>query len=203
MQNIHPFLYDGYHIAMAHNGKIPDIAEMHPFLLKHIRPEIAKLIRGTTDTEWIYSTLLSQLENPTADDIPLDEVREAVTKTLKIFYDIRVKCKNSKPAPINLFISSGEYLLVIRFVFNYGHYSNKVHAAFIDYHSLWYTYGEQYGFFDGEFKMKGSKKECVIFASEPLTEDTTTWIEAPEYTMVTAHYEKKDTIKIRTYNIDV
>ena len=33
-------------------------------LVAHIRPELAQRIEGTTDSEWIYALVLSQLEDP-------------------------------------------------------------------------------------------------------------------------------------------
>ena len=71
------------------------------------------------------------------------------------------------------------------------------------YHSLWYTYGESYGYYDNEYKMKGSKtKSSIIIASEPLTEDTTTWVEVPEYTLLLAIAEP-DGINIITKDINI
>ena len=51
--------------------------------------------------------------------------------------------------------------------------------------------------------MKGSKmKSSIIIASEPLTEDTTTWIEVPEYTLIVASLEKEE-IKIVSQDINL
>ena len=33
-------------------------------LVPHVRPELAQRIEGTTDSEWIYALVLSQLEDP-------------------------------------------------------------------------------------------------------------------------------------------
>ena len=33
-------------------------------LVEHVRPELAERIEGTTDSEWIYALILSQLDDP-------------------------------------------------------------------------------------------------------------------------------------------
>ena len=39
---------------------------------------------------------------------------------------------------------------------------------------------------------ESNKKSSMIIASEPLTEDTTTWIEVPEYSLVIAQMENDE-----------
>ena len=51
--------------------------------------------------------------------------------------------------------------------------------------------------------MKGNnKKKTIIVASEPLTEDTTTWIEVPEYTLMVATKFKNE-IQIVSQDINI
>src|SRR5205085_9788874 len=64
MQNVHPFQFPGTALTLAHNGDLARFAELRPRLAAHVRPEIARNVRGTTDSEWIYALLLSQLEEP-------------------------------------------------------------------------------------------------------------------------------------------
>jgi predicted glutamine amidotransferase len=40
-QNLHPFRYKGYRLALAHNGSLAAFERMRFSLLEHIRPEIA------------------------------------------------------------------------------------------------------------------------------------------------------------------
>jgi len=203
MPNTHPFMYEGYKLALAHNGQLESLGEMKPDLLKAIPPEIAKHINGTTDSEWIYALLLSQFDNPMGDH-GLDEVVDALYKTLLKLKEIRHKRKLSNTSPLNLFITNGEYLVVTRFVLDFGRYPTEFTSAHMYYHSLWYTYGERYGLFDGEHKMIGGGRSnsSVIIASEPLTEDTTTWIEVREYSLITAHKENGE-VKIKTLDINI
>src|SRR5262249_30800735 len=76
-QNLHPFFYKGYRLALAHNGHLAAFDRMRFALVEHIRPEIARLIRGNTDTEWIYALLLSQIEDPRAE-LAADEIVRGV-----------------------------------------------------------------------------------------------------------------------------
>ena len=82
-QNVHPFLYRGAGVALAHNGYLRDFGRMRHGLLEFIRPELAQRIEGTTDSEWIYALLLSQLDDPfgTPD---ADEIADAAVKALRI-----------------------------------------------------------------------------------------------------------------------
>ncbi|MBE9553046.1 MAG: hypothetical protein IMF05_06260, partial [Proteobacteria bacterium] len=61
-----------------------------------------------------------------------------------------------------------------------------VHEANLNYLSLWYTLGREYGFHDGDWKMIGGNgtAKSVMVASEPLTRDTSAWLEVPEYSML-------------------
>src|SRR5258706_345016 len=64
LQNVHPFQFPGVRLALAHNGDLARFAEMKPQLFSHVKPEFAHLVKGTTDSEWIYALLVSQLEEP-------------------------------------------------------------------------------------------------------------------------------------------
>ncbi len=203
-QNVHPFIYPGYGLALAHNGNLMHFAKMKFDLLPYIKPEISRFIHGTTDSEWIYAVLISQFKkqpvNPT-----LKETRQALLDTLAILNKVRQKLAITVASPVNLFITGGDYLLASRFVFNFGCFYNDAHSAHLSntYNSLWYTYGEVYRADNNEYKMMaGKKRASVIIASEPLTADTTTWIEAPEYSLLSAYIKNND-MKITTENIDL
>ena len=53
--------------------------------------------------------------------------------------------------------------------------------------SLWYTIGGEYTMRDGVWLMTAADPpRSVMIASEPLTVDSSTWLEVPEYSMLTA-----------------
>lgn len=200
-ENVHPFIFEGTNIALAHNGALIKFNDMKFDLTKYVKSEYQKHIRGTTDSEWIYALFLSQLNSL---DCKTEDVINAILETFKILRRVRHKHKIEIASPINIFITNGEFIVATRFVFDFGWQplDSPVSTHFA-YHSLWYTFGESYGFYNNEYKMKESdKKLSVIIASEPLTEDTTTWIEVPEYTLILARPEG-NTIKIISQDINL
>ncbi len=190
-QNIHPFQFPGCRIALAHNGDLERMREMKPALLEYIRPDFARMIDGTTDSEWIYALLVSHLDDP-AGNISADDIAQALKKTLGVLRTVRAKLNIANWSPVNLFITTGKQLVAVRYCFDFGCYRTDdpklVPQASFVYHSLWYTSGSEYGFHDGEWKMIGGADaaDSIMIASEPLTRDTSTWLEVPEYSMIYA-----------------
>ena len=190
-QNIHPFQFRGCRIALAHNGDLDRMRDMKPALLEYIRPEFARMIDGTTDSEWIYALLVSHLEDP-ARDATADEIAQALEKTLAIIRRVRGRLGIANWSPVNLFITTGKQLVAVRYCFDFGCYRTDdpalVPQASFNYHTLWYTSGSEYGWHDGEWKMIGGADtaDSIMIASEPLTRATSTWLEVPEYSMIYA-----------------
>ena len=190
-QNVHPFQFPGCRIALAHNGDLERMRDMKPALLGHIRPEFARMINGTTDTEWIYALFLSHFENP-AGHVSADEIAAALEKTLAVIRQVRGKLGIVNWSPVNLFITTGKQLVAVRYCFDFGCYRTDdpalVSQAGFDFQSLWYTSGREYGYHDGEWKMTGGADtaDSIMIASEPLTRDVSTWLEVPEYSMIYA-----------------
>lgn len=54
-QNVHPFIFSGSNVVLAHNGSLSNFEIMRYDLLEYIDPKYKKYIHGTTDSEWIYS----------------------------------------------------------------------------------------------------------------------------------------------------
>ncbi|MBA3537444.1 MAG: class II glutamine amidotransferase [Tatlockia sp.] len=201
-QNIHPFKLDNTQLALAHNGGLAQMARMKIVLTGLIKPEIFAQIKGTTDSEWVYALLLSQFTDYT-QDISMEEAYTAMKTTLKIIKNIRDELNIHEASSLNLFVTNGKYLIVTRFVYDFGCNNNRVHKAFLEYHSLWATFGETYEIVDGLYKMRGSgRRNNILFASEPLTVDRTTWIELPEYSITKAWIADNE-VKFRTYDLQI
>lgn len=185
-QNIHPFRYPGAKLALAHNGDLHRFEEIRDDLRLHVRPEVARHICGSTDSEWIYAVLLSQLNDP-GEHSSTDEIRRAIDKTLAVIGKVRDAHGISVASSVNLFISDGQRIFGVRFCFDFGDYATndpaRMHEANLTYLSLWYTSGREYGYYDGEWQMTGgaAAADSIIVASEPLTSDITRWLEVPEY----------------------
>ena len=186
LQNVHPFQFEGLPWALAHNGDLAGIQDMKPLLSRSIRPEWLARIRGTTDSEWIYALFVSQLADP-ARPAPEAEVFGAIEKTLAIIRAARDELRIAHSSSVNLFIANGEQLAAVRYCFDFGCYRTedpaRVHEANLSFLSLWYTLGRDYGLHDGEWKMSGGAGQArsILVASEPLTRDTSAWVELPEY----------------------
>jgi len=191
LQNTHPFQYPGVRLAMAHNGDLAHMREMKPLLLAYLKPDIARHISGTTDSEWIYALLLSQLDDATGA-VTTAQLVGGVERTLAIIREVRARLDIAVSSSVNLFIASGDTLAAVRYCFDFGCYRtedpSRVHEANMNFLSLWYTSGREYGCYGGEWKMTGGAghADSIMIASEPLTRDTSTWLEVPEYSMIYA-----------------
>jgi predicted glutamine amidotransferase len=202
LQNVHPFQFRGTRLALAHNGDLARMGEMKPLLLESIRPEIAGMIHGTTDSEWIYALIVSQLADP-AGASSAEELMRAVDRTFAIIRGARARLGIATSSSVNLFLTTGEQLAAVRYCFDFGCYRTedpaKVHEANLNFLSLWYTSGSEYGYHDGEWKMAGGADtaDSIMIASEPLTRDVSTWLEVPEYSMIYADTRSgKPTVEI-------
>lgn len=184
--NLHPFRYEDCRVTLAHNGGLSRFSEMKYDLLEHIDPEVAREIEGNTDSEWIYAVLLSQLEDPRGATTAT-ELTEAVARTLAILKEVRNARGIDTDSHTNLFVSDGASLVATRFTFDFGCYADEPTPSSLSYPSLWYTAGHDYGLHEGDWKMLGGANgaSSALIASEPLTRDISTWIEVPEYTLLT------------------
>ncbi len=196
LQNVHPFQFPGVPLAMAHNGDLARMAEMKPLLAAHVDPAWLPHIRGTTDSEWIYALIVSALPDATRRPTR-DELLAAVGAALAIIREVRATLGIAVSSSVNLFLSDGHQLAAVRYCFDFGCYATadpaRVHEANLNYLSLWYTLGRDYGAHDdghgsAEWRMTGGPEhaDSIIVASEPLTRDTSTWVEVPEYAVLHA-----------------
>ncbi|HTS83923.1 MAG TPA: class II glutamine amidotransferase [Usitatibacter sp.] len=191
LQNVHPFQFPETALALAHNGDLARFAEMRPRLAAHVRPELARHIRGTTDSEWIYALVVSQLPDPRG--APSGEhLVAAIRKALAIIRDERRNLGIDTSSSVNLFVTDGRQVAAVRYCFDFGRYATddaaRLHEANLNYLSLWYTAGSNYGLHDEEWKMTGgaARADSILIASEPLTRDVSSWVEVPEYGLLHA-----------------
>jgi glutamine amidotransferase len=194
VQNVHPFQFAGVPLTLAHNGDLARFAEMKPVLLRHVKAEFARQIRGSTDSEWIYALLVSRLKDPQARPSAA-ELHQALQQTLGILRDARKELGIASASPVNLFLTDGTQLAAARYCFDFGCYPldpAEFVPGHLNYYSLWYTAGRDYGLHDGEWRMTGGSENAtsVLIASEPLTRDTAAWVELPEYSMLHAAIRK-------------
>ena len=202
--NLHPFRFHGASTALAHNGHLREFARMRYDLLPYVRPDVAERIEGTTDSEWIYALVLSQLEDPYGRP-ETGELADAVAAALRILRDVRARHGIDTSSPVNLCLSTGRAIVATRFSFDYGWYPDEDALLETDlpYVSLWYTLGGEYVERDGRSAMVASDEpRSLLIASEPLTVDTSAWLEVPEYSMITAALTP-DGLDFETLDLDV
>lgn len=186
LQNVHPFHFANVPLVLAHNGDLARFAEMKPLLAGHVKPAFLAQIHGTTDSEWIYALFLSQLQDPYGP-VAENAFFESLEKTLDILREARHALGIGVSSSVNLFLANGTQLGAVRYCFDFGRYRTDdpaaVHEANLHYLSLWYTLGRDYALHDGEWQMTGGAQnaDSIIVASEPLTRDTSSWVELPEY----------------------
>jgi glutamine amidotransferase len=195
LQNVHPFQFAGVPLALAHNGDLARFAEMRPRLAARVRPELARHVRGTTDSEWIYALVVSQLDDPyVAPTGPA--LVAAIRRALELVREERAALGIDTSSSANLFVTDGKQVAAVRYCFDFGRYPTsdaaRVHEANMNFLSLWYTAGSGYGLNEGEWKMTGGAEnaDSIIIASEPLTRDVGSWVELPEYSIL--HAEIRD-----------
>jgi glutamine amidotransferase len=198
--NLHPFHFRGTRVVMAHNGHLREFARMRYDLVEHVRPDLAERIAGMTDSEWIYALVLSRLEDPYSEP-GAGELANAVASTLRLLREVRARHAIDTSSPVNLFLVTGTSLVATRFSFDYGWYpdDDALLETDLPYCSLWYTVGGAY--LEGEMAASDRLRSLLI-ASEPLTVDTSTWLEVPEYSMLTAAVGR-DGLDFETRDLDV
>jgi glutamine amidotransferase len=189
-QNVHPFRYEGAQIALAMNGDLDRFALMRADVAALVRPEIARHVEGTTDSEWLYALILSQLRDPFGPADP-EELATAVERSLQLVREVRERRGLQRQSAVNLVLSDGVTLVATRFAFDYGWYHEGWTFAGgerrYDYTTLWYAAGGGYGNRNGDWGVgPGPDQNSLIVASEPLTRDRSAWLEAPEYCLLVA-----------------
>ena len=203
--NVHPFVFKDAAFVLAQNGDLFDFARMRYDLLGHIPRELTAQIEGTTDTEWLYALCLAQLGNPFAT-CGAEEMARAVCDALRIVQEVRERRGIKTQSPINLVLTDGRSLVATRYVFDYGWYPDD--GSFFsgerehDFTTLWYTTALRQVQPSGDGPAAGiGATTALLIASEPLTEDTSTWLSAPEYSMLVAKPNEQGTIDVHLEEI--
>jgi glutamine amidotransferase len=202
--NLHPFQFAGARVALAHNGHLRQFSRMRYSLIEHVRPELAQRIEGTTDSEWIYALILSQLDDPYG--LPeTQELADATVDALRILRRVRAAHGIDTSSPVNLCLSAGQSVVATRFSFDYGWYpaEDEMLETDLPFVSLWYALGGEFRRRDDSWEMTASDPpRSAIIASEPLTTDVSDWLEVPEYSLLTAELTR-DGVAFETRGLDV
>ena len=202
--SLHPFHWPGTRVAFAQNGHLREFDRMRFSLVPHIHAELQRRIGGMGDTEWLYAVFLSQLRDPYGTPAA-DDLADAAVKTLGIVRAIRELHGIETSSPTNLFATTGRDLVATRFSFDYGWYPDVDSLLEVDlpFVSLWYTLGDAYALHDGEWTMGSDYPICsLLLASEPLTVDSSTWLEVPEYSLLVGSLDREQ-LHVELHDLDV
>jgi glutamine amidotransferase len=207
-QNLHPFRFPGAQVVMAQNGDLYDFAHMKFELLKRIPDEIARHVEGTTDTEWVYATVLSHLDDPWGK-ATADQLADAVVETIKTIRSVRDKLGLRTQSPVNLVVSDGDSLVATRFCFDYGWYPDDdsffADERQFDYTTLWLALGKSFDDTDGDWRMHFNEElkfGAAMVASEPIGADPLHWTEVPEYSMLVIE-RGDDSLSLRVQELNL
>ena len=125
---------------------------------------------------------------PSSADHGGSELADALIATLEILARARAECGIETTSGVNLFVANRHAIVAARYVFDFGCHPDGAPAPphQLEYLSLWYSVGRQYTCHEGEWKTVGGRRDAtaVLLASEPLTRDESTWLEVPEYSLV-------------------
>ena len=127
-------------------------------LVEHVDPALAQRIEGTTDSEWIYALILSQLDDPYG--VPeTRELADATAAALRILRGVRDAHGIDTSSPVNVCLSTGRALVATRFSFDYGWYppEDEMLETDLPFVSLWYAVGGEYADHDGELADDGGR----------------------------------------------
>lgn len=205
LPNAHPFYFKGAEIALAHNGGLHNGTfkqqqEINTEMMKRTSAKWFGEIRGTTDSEHIYALLLTCLDEQKGK--PIEEaLKEAVLQTLDIIQSIRKRFKVYAASPVNLFIASGNFIMVVRYTYDFGVFDTELTRKHLTFYSLWFTLGGEFVKKNGIYQMTSDERSSICFASEPLSRNVRSWIEVPEYSMTFVKRAKKLKIAISDIHI--
>jgi glutamine amidotransferase len=160
---------------------------------------------ASPDSEWIYALILSQLDDPWGTP-ETRELAEATASALRILRKVRDEHGIDTSSPVNLCLSTGRAVVATRFSFDYGWYPPEDEYLEVDlpFVSLWYAIGGEYVESAAGWEMTAAEvPRSVIIASEPLTTDHSSWLEVPEYSMLTAEVGPDGALEFEARDLDV
>jgi glutamine amidotransferase len=84
-ENCHPFSFDETPWILAQNGDLPGWMLLQRELLQHCEDRYLKQMRGTTDTEFLYTLLLSLLDGDSDEDVQraIEEMVGLIARAMK------------------------------------------------------------------------------------------------------------------------
>jgi len=168
--NCHPFQYKN--ILMAHNGGIEEFPKIKRHLRSPLSDELYNWIKGQTDSEHIFASLIHHLKtnHPSITPESVTDSFEQTFRTIKLLmanHDIR------EAAYLNMVFTDGNFLVATRYV------SDDREEPLTLYHSE----GSRYVVEDGITRLEApiDNDQAVLVVSEKLSDDK-------DWTMIPANH---------------
>ncbi len=189
-ENCHPFSYKKTPWIVAQNGDMPDWRILQRELLAHCKDSYLEQMRGTTDTEFLYVLLLSLLEGDSDEEVQrgFEELLRVIVAAMeKLDLKALTKLKMALVAPNR----------IIGVNFGTGHHGEtrpagdwrelrKAGPGTDDYslsmllEPMYLLSGRNFEDYEESYDVDVTPIEeatSVLFASEPLTDETDDWTE--------------------------
>ena len=210
-ENCHPFSYKETPWITAQNGNLPSWMLLQRELLPHCKDKYLKQMVGSTDTEFLYVLLLSLLESDSDED-----VQRGFEKMLQLIVEAMKKLDLADLAKLKMALVAPNRIIGVNVGCGFkgetepeGDWRElrKSGPGTDDYalsmllEPMYMLSGRNFQDYETSYDVDVTPIEeatSVIFASEPLTEDTDDWTELQYGEIV--FLEKKGEKITRTIN---
>ncbi|NJN41163.1 MAG: class II glutamine amidotransferase [Flammeovirgaceae bacterium] len=158
--NCHPFQYQNW--LMAHNGGVENFSKVKRELRSHLSDELYVWIKGQTDSEHIFSFLVSYMVSKHKKATP-ETVMDGFEYTFENLKKQMEKNGITEPAYLNMVVSNGDFIVGTRYITDPN----------IEPLTLYHSEGTRYVVEDGVTHMMAPKDndQAVLVVSEKLTDD--------------------------------
>jgi ergothioneine biosynthesis protein EgtC len=168
--NCHPFQYKN--ILMAHNGGIEEFPKIKRHLRSPLSDELYNWIKGQTDSEHIFASLIHYLKTNHQSITP-ESVTDSFEQTFRTIKLLMAKYDIREAAYLNMVFTDGNFLVATRYV------SDDREEPLTLYHSE----GSRYVVEDGITRLEApmDNDQAVLVVSEKLSDDK-------DWTMIPANH---------------
>ncbi len=188
-ENCHPFSFKGTPWILAQNGALSNWRTLQKELLSHCKDKYLKQMRGTTDTEFLYVLLLSLLKSDSNEDVQL-----GFEKMLKVILQAMKKHDLVELTKLKMALVSPNRIIGVNY--GSGHKGEtdvtgdwrelrksgpgtRDYALSMLLEPMYLLIGRNFQDYEKSYGVdvcSDDEATSAIFASEPLTEDTSDWL---------------------------
>lgn len=214
-ENCHPFSFQGTPWILAQNGALPNWRLLQKELMQHCKDEYLKQVKGTTDTEFLYVLLLSLLEGDSDDDVKrgFEEMLTLILQAMKKLDLVELtKLKIALVAPnriIGVNYGSGHQGETNvagdwKELRKSGHGTDDYSLSMV-LEPMYLLMGKNFQDYEKSYKLDICDEDeatSAIFASEPLTDDASGWLNI-EFGEMVALERKGDSLTRTVCQLDL